>query len=119
MITIYYHSRCTHSREAMSLVEQLCARHQLLLEIIEYQKVPLTLEQLRSLQLKLGLPASAMIRSNAPEYKKLKLAQSDDAALLQAIADHPILLKRPIVEYQNRAIIGRPPELINELFDVP
>ena len=119
MITIYHNPRCSKSREALSLAEQFSARQQLPLEIIDYQKTPLTLAQLTSLHQQLGQPVSAMVRSNEAEYATLNLAQAEDNALLQAIADHPKLLQRPIVVYQNRAVIGRPPELLNALFVSP
>jgi arsenate reductase len=45
----------------------------------------------------------------------MNLAQADDAQLLQAMVDHPILLQRPIVVNNGRAAIGRPPEQVLEI----
>ena len=38
-------------------------------------------------------------------------------ALLEAVAANPILLERPIVVRDGRAVIARPPELLLELLD--
>jgi len=47
----------------------------------------------------------------------LKLAnkQDDDAALITAMVQHPILIERPVVVKGSRAAIGRPPEKILEI----
>jgi len=36
---------------------------------------------------------------------------------IDAIAEHPILLERPIVVRGDRAVIGRPPEAVLKLLD--
>jgi ArsC family len=61
----------------------------------------------------LGGSVRDMIRDNEPEYKELGLAAPAlaDAALYKAIAEHPILLQRPIVIRDGRAVVGRPPRL--------
>jgi arsenate reductase len=55
-----------------------------------------------------------MVRTNEGEYLGLNLAQADDEALLHALAAHPTLLQRPLVVYLDRALIARPPELLND-----
>ena len=53
-----------------------------------------------------------MVRANEEEYTALELAQAGDAELLAALASHPRLLQRPIVVWQGRALVARPPELL-------
>jgi arsenate reductase len=115
MITIYHNPRCSKSRAALLLSEQFAAARQLPLTVVDYQKTPLTLAQLHTLQQQLGQPLRAMVRDNEDEYAALQLQQAGDAALLQALAAHPRLLQRPIVVYQDRAQIGRPPEALHAL----
>ena len=117
MITIYHNPRCSKSREALALAEQFSSEHKVQLDVVDYQKTPLTLAQLKELHRQLGGPVSAMLRDNEAEYAALDLAQADDAALLAALAAHPKLLQRPVVVYRGRAVIGRPPQLVSELFD--
>ena len=58
-----------------------------------------------------------IIRSNEKEYKENNL---DDLNLtkdeiLELILKHPKLLQRPVFVFNNKAIIGRPPENVLEL----
>ena len=43
----------------------------------------------------------------------------DDEDILRAMAKHPIMIHRPILAHEGRAIIGRPPEDILTLLDGP
>jgi arsenate reductase len=119
MLTIYHNPRCSKSREALALVQKFGTEHDLPLQVVAYLETPPTLEQLTVLQQQLGVPARAMVRDNEPEYGDLQLAQADDAALLQAVAAHPKLLQRPVVVYRGRALIGRPPELLEDWLQAP
>ncbi|PFH10147.1 arsenate reductase [Collimonas sp. PA-H2] len=118
MITIYHNPRCSKSREALAMAEQFSNEHKLKLDIVDYQKTPLTLAQLKDLHWILGGPVGAMLRDSEPEYAALGLAQADDVALLAALAAHPKLLQRPIVVYLKRAVIARPPQLLDQLFEI-
>jgi arsenate reductase len=115
MITIYHNPRCSKSREALALAQQFADTNQLPLDIVDYLKTPLTLEQLSILAQQLNTSVREMVRNNEDEYAELGLESADDAALLQAIAKHPKLLQRAIVVYRNRAVIGRPPERVHDL----
>jgi arsenate reductase (glutaredoxin) len=115
MITIYHNPRCSKSREALALAQQFADANHLTLEIVDYQKTPLTLEQLSTIAQQLNGPVREMVRNNEEEYTELGLDKADDATLLQALAKHPKLLQRAIVTYRNRAVIGRPPERVHDL----
>ncbi|WP_321957928.1 arsenate reductase (glutaredoxin) [Paraburkholderia bannensis] len=116
MITIYHNPRCSKSRATCELVSSSNAANEPV-EVIEYLKTPLTVEQLKSLHALLGGPLQDMMRTNETEYAELGLdASATDDQLYEAIAKHPILLQRPIVVRNGRAVIGRPPENIAALF---
>lgn len=87
--------------------------------VIEYLKQPLGVAELKALHRMLGGPVRNMIRETEPVYAELGLgdASLDDDALFEAIAAHPILLQRPIVTRNGRAVIGRPPEAVRALFE--
>ena len=112
MITFYHNPRCSKSREALAIVEKFTQAKGLALEIIDYQKTPLSLDQLHQLHRQLGGAVRDMVRTNEEEYAALNLALADDAALLAALANHPRLLQRPVVVFGERALIARPPELL-------
>lgn len=117
MISIYHNPRCSKSRETLALVEEFAARNHIQIEVVEYLKTPLTMEQLAAIRQMLGSAAGDMIRSNEEEFAELCLAQAGEAAVLRAVAAHPKLLQRPIVVYRGRAAIGRPPELVLDLLN--
>lgn len=118
MITIYHNTRCSKSRAACDLVSNNYGLNGEDVEIIEYLKQPLSIEQLKGLHRALGCPVREMIRTNEAEYAALALdrASVTDDEIFEAIVKHPILLQRPIVVRDGRAVIGRPPENIAVLF---
>ncbi|MGY8526556.1 arsenate reductase (glutaredoxin) [Paracidovorax citrulli] len=117
MITIYHNPRCSKSRETLALVEAAAQRLGESVEIVEYLKTPPPVPVLRELHALLGLPVREMVRSNEAIYSELGLADPavTDAEVLAAVADHPILLQRPIVVREQRAAIGRPPQNVASL----
>ncbi len=88
-------------------------------EIIEYLKHPLTVSRLKELAGMIGCGPRGLLRETEDEYRDLRLADLalTDDQIYQAIADHPVLMQRPIVVRDGRAVIGRPPENIKALFD--
>ncbi|MBB5505342.1 arsenate reductase (glutaredoxin) [Paraburkholderia atlantica] len=118
MITIYHNPRCSKSRATCELVANTYNPSNEATEIVEYLKKPLTVAELKNLNAQLGCPVREMIRDTEAEYKDLNLADPSltDAQLYEALAKHPILLQRPIVVRNGRAVIGRPPENAAVLF---
>ncbi len=110
---IYHNPRCSKSRQALEILRA----HGIQPRIVEYLKHPLDVAGLNALRKKLGLAARDILRENEAEYRQLHLDASakTDADRLAAIAQHPILLQRPIIVRGDRAVIGRPPERVKEL----
>lgn len=106
-VSIYHNPRCSKSRQTLALLEE----NDVSPEVILYLETPPTKAALTALVKKLGLDSPRdMMRKKEEPYKELSLAEASDAALIDAIAAHPILLERPIVVNGDRAAIGRPPE---------
>lgn len=122
MLIIYHNPRCSKSRGALEQVQQFATQNQLDLDIVDYQKTPLDLMQLTELHqlLQAGTTCSVrdMVRDNEALFDTLSLQQADDDSLLQALAAHPQLLQRPIVRLNNRALIARPPELLDNFLQM-
>ncbi len=112
-LTLYHNPRCSKSRGALELLE---ARG-LTPNIVRYLETPLNAGQIKALLGKLGISARQLLRSGEDEYKMLQLADDSlsEAQLIDAIAAHPKLMERPILEVGDKAVIGRPPENILEL----
>jgi arsenate reductase len=109
--TIYHYPKCSKSRHTLELLKNKGIEP----VIIEYLKTPLNREQLNTLRAHFTL--KEFIRTSEPIFNELGLSLDDEEQLLQAVVDHPILIQRPIITYKNRAMIGRPPEKILELYE--
>ena len=107
--TIYHNPRCSKSRAALALLTEAAAN----VTVIEYLKTPPTCDNLAALLERAHLTPREALRANEPEAKSLKNAT--DAQMLNAMAAHPILLERPIVETVKGVVIARPPERVHEL----
>ncbi|WP_095106874.1 arsenate reductase (glutaredoxin) [Pseudomonas sp. Irchel 3E20] len=112
-LTLYHNPRCSKSRGALELLQ---ARG-LAPTVVKYLEEPLNAAQLQGLLGKLGISARQLLRTGEDEYKSLNLADASlsEAQLIAAIAQHPKLMERPILETADKAVIGRPPEAILEL----
>ncbi|MBY8937209.1 arsenate reductase (glutaredoxin) [Pseudomonas fluorescens] len=112
-LTLYHNPRCSKSRGALELLE---ARG-LTPNVVRYLETPLSAAQIKALLGKLGISARQLLRTGEDEYKMLQLADESlsEAQLIDAIAQHPKLMERPILEVGDKAVIGRPPENILEL----
>lgn len=85
-------------------------------QIRNYLEDPLTLSELHALQMELDCDISDMIRQKESAYSSAGLSpESPDSEQLAAIAEHPLLLQRPIVIWKDKAIIARPPSQAFEL----
>lgn len=111
MIRIYHNSRCSKSRAVLALLE---GRET---EVVNYLDTPPDAAELEHLLKLLGIPARQLLRSGEAICKELGLADPalDDAALIAAMVAHPILIERPIVVANGKAVIGRPPENVHAI----
>ncbi|HTV90431.1 MAG TPA: arsenate reductase (glutaredoxin) [Stellaceae bacterium] len=105
-VTIYHNPRCATSRKTLALLRGKGIEP----EIVEYLKTPYTATQLKRLLGELGLPAKALVRRKEAAAAGIDPAKLSEAALIEAMANHPIIVERPIVVSGNKAALGRPPE---------
>ncbi len=114
-VTIYHNPRCSKSRAALQLLHE----HGIEPEVVEYLRTPPDGATIRKLLSKLGMKPRELLRKSEPAYRELGLAASDktDADLIGAMAEHPILIERPIVVAGGKAVVGRPPERVLDLLE--
>jgi len=112
MYQIYHNPRCGKSREMLKILHERGDN----VIIVEYLKNCPSFDQIKDILNKLGIPAIDLIRKNETIFKEnyegKNLSEND---WIKAMVDHPILIERPIVIKQNKAIIGRPAENIEQL----
>lgn len=113
MATIIYHNRsCSKSCEALSILEHAHED----VTIIDYVANPPGILELTVLITQLGITPEQLVRKNEPIYlEQYKEAQLTDAEWIAAMARHPILIERPIVVKNGKAIIGRPPRMVHSI----
>jgi arsenate reductase (glutaredoxin) len=108
-LIIYEKPTCTACRRLAALLTE----RGIDFERIDYMAEPLTESQLRALLPKAELRPCHVVRTK--EFGARGLPMEDDEAKLRALALHPELLQRPIVECEDRAVLARPPEKALEL----
>ena len=113
---IYHNPQCSKSRAALSWLNERGITPQ----VIEYLNEPLSAPVIRDLLMKLGLKARDILRDSEAEYATLRLgdSQKKESEIIAAIVAHPILLQRPIVVRDHRAVVARPTEKLTELLSV-
>lgn len=113
MATIWHNPRCSKSREAYNIIEMM---HQPV-QAFEYLNEPITKEQLLEIMTKLNITdIRDMLRSGEEEYSKYDLDNKTQDEIIDIVLDNHILIQRPIIIKDDRAVIARPMEnLINLL----
>jgi arsenate reductase len=114
-VTIYHNARCSNSRGALALIRERGIEP----AIVDYIAQPLDSTALHALVARLGVPVRDLLRTKEAAYQALNLgdASCTDAQLIDAVAQHPELLNRPIVVTPRGARLCRPPERVLELLD--
>lgn len=109
---IYYNPNCSKCRQSKSILDE----KNIDTEVIEYLNTTPTQEELSHI-ISLGIPAKHMIRTGENEWAQtgLDIETASDDDLINAIIQHPILLQRPIVLANGKAVIARPPEKVLEV----
>ena len=113
-LLLLHNPRCSKSRAALALLEERGARF----EVRRYLEDPLDAAELAALRERLGRPAGEWVRKGEAAFGEAGLEPgSGEADVLRAMAQHPILIERPVLVRGGRAVVGRPPERVLELLD--
>ena len=110
---IYHNPRCSKSRQTLQLIRERGVEP----EVVRYLDTPPTKEELRELLQKLGLKPEDIVRKKEALYReRYKGKTLSDEEWLEVLSQNPKLIERPIVVEGNKAVLGRPPERVLELF---
>lgn len=111
-IKIYHNSRCSKSRQGMCILEDSKKEF----EVINYLETPPTEKELEGLLKMLDFTPIQLIRKGEKIWKEnYKGKEMTDIQIIKAMIENPKLIERPIVVKGNKAVIGRPPENIENL----
>lgn len=108
---ILHNPRCSTSRKTLDLLRD----NGIDPEIVLYLKNPPSRAELASMIADAGIGVRAAVRTREPLYGELGLASASDDELLDAMAQHPILIERPFVVTPKGTRLARPVDTVREI----
>jgi arsenate reductase len=110
---IYHFARCSKSRAGLKYLQEKGIEP----EIIQYLKdQPFTEESLKKVLMKLNKKPTDIIRTQEKDYKQnFKGKNFTEDEWVKILVENPRLIQRPIVESRYKAVIGNPPQNIDEI----
>ena len=114
-LTIYHNPRCSKSRQTLQIIKD----HGIKPTIVEYLKTPLDKFDLENISRLLNKRPKDFVRKNEADFKEnnIKNIIENDTKLITEMAKYPKIIERPIVIFEDKAVIGRPPENVLELLN--
>ena len=111
--TIWHNPKCGTSRKTLEILESEGAE----VTVIEYLKNPPSSAELKRLYDRAGLTARQGLRAKEPLAQDLDLVGGavSDNAILEAMAENPILIERPLVETDKGVRLCRPQDRVREI----
>ena len=111
---IYYHNpKCSKSREGLEIVEKSNKN----ITVKLYLSENVTSTEIKDIIKKLKINPIDLVRKNEKiiKEKSLSLNSMSDSEIIKMMTNYPILIERPILVVKNKAVIGRPPELLKTI----
>ena len=108
---IYHNPKCSTSRKTLELLRNNGIEP----EVVQYLKTPLSRDELAGIISAAGIDVRAAVRKREALYAELDLAGASDDQLLDAMAEHPILIERPFVVTPKGTRLARPVDTVREI----
>ncbi|MGZ4564278.1 MAG: arsenate reductase (glutaredoxin) [Mycobacterium sp.] len=108
---IYHNPRCSTSRNTLDLLRDNGFEP----TIVEYLKTPPSRSELVRMINDAGIDVRTAVRKRESLYSELDLADATDDQLLDAMAEHPILIERPFVVTPKGTRLARPVDAVREI----
>lgn len=113
-VTVWHNPRCGKSRDALKVLEENGCES----EIVKYLDDTPSAQEIKDTLKILGISARELMRTKEAIYKELDLKnETDEDKLIEAMAQNPKLIERPVLFKDGKAIIGRPTEIIAEFLN--
>jgi arsenate reductase len=111
MIQILHNVSCSKSNAAVEMVSE----NNISCTIRNFIENPLNAEEIKEVIKKLNRPVMDIVRTNEEIYQtKFAHKTMTENEIINMLVENPILLQRPIIIKDDKAIIGRPSHLIDE-----
>ena len=112
MIKIYHNNRCSKSRCGIEILENSGKEF----EVVKYLDNVPTEKELKEIISLLNISPIQIVRKGEKIWKEnFKGKELTDAQVITAMLENPKLIERPIIINGNKAVIGRPPEVILDI----
>ncbi|AFM18900.1 glutaredoxin-dependent arsenate reductase [Mycolicibacterium chubuense NBB4] len=108
---IYHNPKCSTSRKTLELLRD----NGIDPEVVLYLKNPPTRDELATMIADAGIDVRTAVRKRESLYEELGLASASDDELLDAMAEHPILIERPFVVTPRGTRLARPLDSVREI----
>ena len=114
-LLVYEKRTCTTCKNLAALLEERGVDF----DRVDFHVEPLSADEIRELVRKTGRPARELFRAREPVFSELGLGdrEVDDDEAIALMAEHTELMQRPVVVRGERAVLARPVERVDELFD--
>lgn len=111
MARILHNPKCSTSRKTLDLLRESGIEP----EIVLYLKTPPSRAELAAMIADAGIDVRSAVRKRESLYSELGLADASDDELLDAMAEHPILIERPFVVTDKGTRLARPIDKVHEI----
>jgi arsenate reductase len=108
---IYHNPKCSTSRKTLDLLQD----NGLEPTIVQYLKTPPSRDELVNMIRDAGIDVRTAVRKRESLYAELNLDDATDNQLLDAMAEHPILIERPFVVTPKGTRLARPIDAVREI----
>jgi arsenate reductase (glutaredoxin) len=114
-LLVYEKRTCTTCKKLAALLEQ----RGIDFDRVDFHVEPLSADEIRELVRRTGRPARELFRAREPVYADLGLGdrEVDDDEAIALMAEHTELMQRPVVLRGDRAVLARPVDRVDELFE--
>jgi arsenate reductase len=112
-IVIWHNPKCATSRKVLDMIRAAGVAP----VVVDYVKTPPKPAEIRAVLKEAGLKPRDLLRRRGTPYDQLKLddPRLNEAALIAAMAEHPILIERPVVRSRKGTRLCRPPETVKDI----
>lgn len=111
-IIVWHNPRCSKSRNALSYLDE----KGIIPTVYKYMDENPSVDELKNMLKLLDINVRDWMRTKEDIYKELNLKDiQDEDKLLEAMANNPELIERPVVINAKKAVIARPLENIDTI----
>lgn len=110
--TIWHNQSCGTSRKTLAILQETPGVE---VEVVEYLKAPPTAQKLEQLYRDAGITPQQGLRIRGTDAVERGLPDSDDTAVLAAMAAEPSLIERPLVETEKGVRLCRPQDKVHDI----